>query len=347
MALRHEDDDIDDSTPHLRKERRKMAASDQEGRRNRRSSSQNLPDLLSSSPTSAAVLSPSSTVSTPSVTPTLGSRASSPLSSETGSSASSPSGSRKSSPLPPHAAANSDVSTEPDTKTPPSPLSPSDLSPQETEPSQQNSEQPNIKQEPRPRLNPEDCDVNLNKPVLRKLQGAFLRSLAATQWEKKRRSKHLTQSQLPISDDVITPSPHTASEPSESTAPGHPASASGSLDTNSNSQNDPAVPVQRQCSTLSDEKMFVLDMIYSNSSATVPQSPTGAVPGTTEEEEEHSFTAGEDLGGRVSERMSNFRACLVESTGGANESSASRRAELGDLEGSAQAARARLAEEQK
>ncbi|XP_047219368.1 FH1/FH2 domain-containing protein 1 isoform X3 [Girardinichthys multiradiatus] len=380
-ALRHEDDDIDDSTPHVRKERRKMAASDQEGRRNRRSSSQNLPDLLSSSPTSAAVLSPSSTVSTPCVTPTLGSQASSPLSSEPGSSASSPSGSRKSSPLPPHAAANSDVSTEPDTKTPPSPsrsflshhmsalglsrrsrlfsktssiseeppssrsLSPSDLSPQETEPSQQNSEQPDIKQEPRPRLNPEDCDVNLNKPVLRKLQGAFLRSLAATQWEKKRRSKHLTQSQLPISDDVITPSPHTASEPSESTASGHPASASGSLDTNSNSQNDPAVPVQRQCSTLSDEKMFVLDMIYSNSSATVPQSPTGAVPGTTEEE--HSFTAGEDLGGRVSEPMSNFRACLVESTGGANESSASRRAELGDLEGSAQAARARLAEEQK
>ncbi|MEQ2188862.1 hypothetical protein GOODEAATRI_019325 [Goodea atripinnis] len=122
-----------------------------------------------------------------------------------------------------------------------------------------------------------------------------------------------------------------------------------------------AVPVQRQCSTLSDEKMFVLDMIYSNSSATVPQSPTGAVPGTTEEEEEHSFTAeicsgviplfavlpGEDLGGRVTERMSNIRACLVESTGGANESSASRRAELGNLEGSAQAARARLAEEQK
>ncbi|MEQ2275111.1 hypothetical protein XENORESO_020885, partial [Xenotaenia resolanae] len=109
-----------------------------------------------------------------------------------------------------------------------------------------------------------------------------------------------------------------------------------------------AVPVQRQCSTLSDEKMFVLDMIYSNSSATVPQSPTGAVPGTTEEEEQqHSFTAGEDLGGRVTERMSNIRAHLVESTGGANESSASRRAELGNLEGSAQAARARLAEEQK
>ncbi|MEQ2209549.1 hypothetical protein XENOCAPTIV_000786, partial [Xenoophorus captivus] len=343
-----------------------MAASDQEGRRIRRSSSQNLPDLLSSSPTSAVVLSPSSTISTPCVTPTLGSWASSPLSSEPSSSTSSPSGSRKSSPLPPHAAANSDVSTEPDTKTPPSPsrsflshhmsalglsrrsrlfsktssiseeppsscsLSPSDLSLQETEPSQQNTEQPNIKQEPRPRL-----------------KGAFLRSLAATQWEKKRRSKHLTQSQLPISDDVITPSPHTASEPSESTAPGHPASASGSLDTNSNSQNDPAVPVQRQCSTLSDEKMFVLDMIYSNSSATVPQSPTGAVPGTTEEEEEHSFTADEELGGRVTERMSNIRARLVESTGGANESSASRRAELGDLEGSAKAARARLAEEQK
>lgn len=32
----------------------------------------------------------------------------------------------------------------------------------------------------------------------------FLRSLAATQWEKKRRSKHLSQSRLSSSDDVIS-----------------------------------------------------------------------------------------------------------------------------------------------
>lgn len=40
----------------------------------------------------------------------------------------------------------------------------------------------------------------------------FLRSLAATQWEKKRRSKHLSQSRLSSSDDVITPSLQPAEE---------------------------------------------------------------------------------------------------------------------------------------
>ncbi|XP_014890970.1 FH1/FH2 domain-containing protein 1-like isoform X1 [Poecilia latipinna] len=114
-ALRHEDGDVDDSAPLLRKERRKMAAGDQEGRRSRRSS-QNLPDLLSPTP-STPVLSPSSTISSP----TLDSTASSPLSSEPGSSASSPSMSPRGSPLPPHAGPGSDASTELGTKTPSSP----------------------------------------------------------------------------------------------------------------------------------------------------------------------------------------------------------------------------------
>uniref|UniRef100_A0A087X3P8 Formin homology 2 domain containing 1 n=1 Tax=Poecilia formosa TaxID=48698 RepID=A0A087X3P8_POEFO len=115
-ALRHEDGDVDDSAPLLRKERRKMAAGDQEGRRSRRSS-QNLPDLLSPTP-STPVLSPSSTISSP----TLDSTASSPLSSEPGSSASSPSMSPRGSPLPPQAGPGSDASTELGTKTPSSPL---------------------------------------------------------------------------------------------------------------------------------------------------------------------------------------------------------------------------------
>ncbi|KAM4744737.1 FH1/FH2 domain-containing protein 1 isoform 2-T2 [Anableps anableps] len=386
-ALRYEDGDIDDSTPHLRKERRKMATSDQEGRRTRRLSNQNLPDLLSPSPsTPSSVLSPSSTISTPSLTPTLDSTVSSPLSSEPSSCASSPSRSRKSSPLPPQTAPSNDVSTEQGTKTPPSPSrsflshhisalglsrksrlfsktssiseeppsgcssSPSDLSPQE--PSQQNSEQPGVKAEPRPRLNsveaeevfcPEDFDVNLNKPVLKKFQGTFLRSLAATNWDRKKRSKHPIVPQQSLCDDVVTPDP----EPSDGTAPERPASTSGCLETNgpSDSRNDPAVPVQRQCSTLSDDTMLVLDMIYSNSSAAVPLSPTGAPSGTTAEEEEGgSFASGEDLGGRVSERLSNFRTPSMESTA---ESSASQRAELELLKGTAQAARARLVEEQK
>lgn len=92
-----------------------MATGDQEGRRSRRSS-QNLPDLLSPTP-STPVLSPSSIISSP----TLDSTASSPLSSEPGSSASSPSGSPRGSPLPPHAGPGGDSSTELETKTPSSP----------------------------------------------------------------------------------------------------------------------------------------------------------------------------------------------------------------------------------
>lgn len=53
---------------------------------------------------------------------------------------------------------------------------------------------------------------------------------------------------------------------------------------------------------------------------------------------------GEDLCGRVSERLSNFSSLSV---GSGTESSAPQRADLECLKGSAQAARARLAEEQK
>ncbi|XP_014824600.1 PREDICTED: FH1/FH2 domain-containing protein 1-like isoform X4 [Poecilia mexicana] len=341
-ALRHEDGDVDDSAPLLRKERRKMAAGDQEGRRSRRSS-QNLPELLSPTP-STPVLSPSSTISSP----TLDSTASSPLSSEPGSSASSPSRSPRGSPLPPQAGPGSDASTELGTKTPSSPSSPSNLSP--PDPSQQNSDQL-VRAESKPRQNsleaeqevfcPEDFDVNLNKPVLKKFQGTFLRSLAATNWDKKRRSKHLRDPQLSLCDDVINPCP----EPSASSTPERPASTSSSLETNgpSDSRNDPAVPVQRQCSTLSDDTMLVLDMMYSNCPAAVPSSPTDAASGSAKEEE-GSFASGEDLSSHVSERLSNFNSPSLES--GA-ESSAPQRAELECPKGSAQAARAWLAEEQK
>lgn len=59
------------------------------------------------------------------------------------------------------------------------------------------------------------------------------------------------------------------------------------------------------------------------------------------------FPAGDDVAarGRVTERLSSFKARSAESST-SNESSASRRAELESLEGSTQAARARLAEEQ-
>ncbi|XP_051795720.1 FH1/FH2 domain-containing protein 1 isoform X2 [Acanthochromis polyacanthus] len=381
-ALRNEDGDIDDSAPHLRKERRKMAAGEQDGRKSRRSSNQSLPDVLSpSSSLSSPVLSPvSPSLSSPTTTP--GSRASSPLTSD--SSASSPSGSRRGSPLPPTAngsmsseqqevisqsqgrsflshhmsalglsrksrlfSKTSSIHEEPQAAS----------SSSSSDSSQMNSDHLSNKtetKEPKTSFNsgeedqvfcPEDCSVNLDKPVLRKFQGTFLRSLAATQWEKKRKSKHLSQSQLSTADDVISPSPQpTEEEGGGAEAAGH-GSTSGSSDSNglSDSQNESVFPVQRQCSTLSNDKKFLLDMLYSKTPA-APLSPT--TPDTTEEEAGGggSFLPGEDPTGRVSERLSSFRARSVEPSV-PSESTASRKAELEGLEGSAQAALARLAEE--
>ncbi|XP_028256953.1 FH1/FH2 domain-containing protein 1-like isoform X1 [Parambassis ranga] len=395
-ALKYEDGELDDSSPHLRKERRKMAASEQEGRRSRRSSTQNLPDLLSSSPSASPApppfilpspstnVPPSPAVSSPSPTAEPGSRASSPLTSEPGSSASSRSGSQRGSPLPPDTVPNGSVTPEQEVKAPPSPsrsflshhmtalglsrksrlFSKSSSISEEppaagrsssSDPSLQlNPEQPSSRTETKTSLNSgeaeellcsDDCNVNLDKPVLRKFKDAFLRSLAATQWEKRRRSKHLSQSRLSSSDDVITPSP-AAEQGSSAAAESQPGSSS--LDTNGHSglQNDPAAPVQRQCSMLSNDRKFLLDMLYSKTSATAALSPTAAAPDTTEEEAAGGFMAVDDLVGRsrVLEHVSSFGAHSAESTA-SREHSASRRAELEGLEGSAQAALARLAEE--
>ncbi|KAM9766052.1 FH1/FH2 domain-containing protein 1 isoform 3-T3 [Menidia menidia] len=363
-ALRYEDGDVEDSSS--RKERRKTSAGEQEGRRSRRSSSQNLPDLLpcssppaapsppcSSPPavTSPPVSPPPAVSSSPGSTPGLDSRASSPLTSDPGSSASSPSTSQRGSPLPPQTAPNGSAPAE---EAPPSqsrsflshhmsalglgrrsrffsktssiseepPASssspPSDLPPQKS-PSQLSTEQLSSKSDTKSPSSSDDCSLNLDKPVLRKFQGTFLRNLAATQWEK-RRSKHL-KPRPSQSDDV------TAEQPGGADAAEQP----GGGDT---AEQPEAAPVQRQCSTLSDDRRFLLDMLYSKAAA-VPQSP-----GTTEEE--GHFLPGEDLCGRLSERLSSLGARFV--APGAD--AASRRAELEGLGGSAQAARARLAEEQ-
>ncbi|XP_070712606.1 FH1/FH2 domain-containing protein 1 [Pempheris klunzingeri] len=385
-ALRYEDGEQDDSSLPLRKERRKMAAGEQEGRKNRRSSSQNLPDLVSpspgsspsTSPTPLAFISPTAADAPPlpaissasSPSSASGSRTSSPLTSDPGGPASSPSGSQRGSPLPPLATPNGTTSTEQEREPASSPSrsflshhmsslglsrksrlfsktssineepsaagssSSSDL------PLQLNSEQLGNKAETKTSFNSgeaglllcsSDCSVNLDKPVLRRFEDTFLRSLAATQREKKRRSKHLSQS---TSDDVIT----TSLQPAE-----EGGGDGGGVQTEDLSRQ--AVTVQRQCSTLSNDKKFLLDMLYSKSSGTAPLSPTAAAADTTEEE--GTFLPGGDLGGRgrVLERLCSFRARSVEPSS-PSESSASRRAELEGLEGSAQAALARLTEGQ-
>ncbi|XP_025764109.1 FH1/FH2 domain-containing protein 1 isoform X5 [Oreochromis niloticus] len=331
------------------------------------------------SPTvSPAASPPSPRSSPPEPTAGLGSRASSPLASEHSSSASSPSGSRRGSPLPPHTSPNGTMDTEQGTKTPPSPsrsflshhmsslglsrksrffsktssiseehradCSPSspDLSLREN--SQSNLQQPDNKTDPKTKANPVDCNVNQDKPVLRKFQGTFLRNLAAQQWQKKRRTKDLSEIKLPSFDDAVTPTLEQTADEGAAEVPSRHGSTSSSLETNghSDSQDDPAAPV-RQGSTLSNDTKFRLDMLYSK---TGPMSPSAAAD--TNEEEGSVVPAGDDVSarGRVTERLTSFKARSAESST-SNESSASRRAELESLEGSTQAARARLAEEQK
>ncbi|CAI5646340.1 unnamed protein product [Oreochromis niloticus] len=375
-TLKYEDGEVDDSSPLLRKERRKLATGEQDGPRSRRSSSQNLlnarssptPSSPSTAPTTPTLFSPSSVnssvspatspaasptvspaasptvspvISSPSPTAGLGSRASSPLASEHSSSASSPSGSRRGSPLPPHTSPNGTMDTEQGTKTPPSPPSSPDLSLREN--SQSNLQQPDNKTDPKTKANPVDCNVNQDKPVLRKFQGTFLRNLAAQQWQKKRRTKDLGEIKLPSFDDAVTPTLEQTADEGAAEVPSRHGSTSSSLETNghSDSQDDPA-PV-RQGSTLSNDTKFRLDMLYSK---TGPMSPSA--PADTNEEEGSVVPAGDDVSarGRVTERLTSFKARSAESST-SNESSASRRAELESLEGSTQAARARLAEEQK
>ncbi|XP_062247527.1 FH1/FH2 domain-containing protein 1 isoform X2 [Platichthys flesus] len=341
-----------------------------------------VPPVFSPS-TAITLLSPTiSSASSGSPTAGLGSRASSPLTSDTDSPASSPSGSQRGSPLPPHTPAHGPVTTEQDAKSPTSPSrsflshhmsalglsrrsrlfsKASSISEEPSAAGRSSStdvvfqektspvspEQSSTKTETRSGFNSDDCNVNQDKPVLRRFEGNFLRSLAATQWEKKRRSKHLSQSRLSSSDDIITPSFPPAEEEGQGGGATEPAPhASSSSDTNghSDSQKDPDVSVQRPCSTLSNDKKFLLDMLYSKTAASVPLSPT-APPG---EDPVSVQAGGADHGGRgrVLERLSSFTARSVEPPA-ASESSASRRAELEGLEGSAQAALARLAEERK
>ncbi|XP_077376555.1 FH1/FH2 domain-containing protein 1 isoform X4 [Festucalex cinctus] len=372
-ALRHEDGDISDPAPHLRKERRKMAGGEQEVRRRRRSSNQNAAE-----PTATASSAGSSPCASSGGSPAL-------------SAASSPSGSLRGSPTPPSPASASaspplhrhddhddnDDNDDSDAKTPPSParsflshhMSSLGLSrksrifskaqSQDTPAAAASQDPPIPCRSPsdHPSANktsfnadevfrgPDERNENVNvddKPVLRRFEDTFLRSLVASQWEKKRRSQHLSRSKLSSSDDVITQGP--AANEDEDTNGGLPANGVPCPP-----QRQPG-GVQRQVSTLSNDRKFLLDMLFSKASAPgAPAAPSATAPspdnGGAGEDDHFLPGDGEAAVPRVLRRLSSFQARSLESAA-PSESSASRRAELEGLEGSAQVALARLAEEQ-
>ncbi|XP_061669414.1 FH1/FH2 domain-containing protein 1 isoform X2 [Syngnathoides biaculeatus] len=331
-ALRHEDGDVLEPSPHVRKERRKMAAGEQEGRRARRSSNQNVPDPPASSAGSPSVGSPSLSASDPS------SAASSPSGSLGGSP--SPLPLSLSPPVPPQEDNDDD-----DVERPPASPSRSFLSRHMSSlgPSRKSrtfskaggaegrDAAPSSRDTP---TSPRSARAHVCVRVLSTLcvyfgrspsdaagvdrtssKDNFLRSLAAAQWEKRRRSQQWSRSEQSSSDGVVTPRP---------TAPGED-DGTGGLPANGG--------LQRQVSALSNDRKFLMDMLFSKASAPPP--------------DDDPFLPGDGVsrGGRVLERLSSLRARSAESAG-PGESGASRRAELEGLEGSAQVALARLAEEQ-
>uniref|UniRef100_A0A8C7XWV2 Formin homology 2 domain containing 1 n=1 Tax=Oryzias sinensis TaxID=183150 RepID=A0A8C7XWV2_9TELE len=371
-ALRHEDGDVEDTSSLQQKKKRKAATGDQEGRRSRRSS-QNTPDLLSpvspftplSPPTPSSV-----TVSSPSLTLGPDSRALSPLTSDHGSYSSSPCGSRTSSPLPPQTngsvtseqgkkssshsflrhhmsilglkrksrlfSKSSSVFEEPSTNL--SSTSP-DLTLQEKTPSQPNSDQTRTEaKSPSKSGFLMGLDSNLKNTNKQLKKGKPMPPSTFQQLMSNEATPSIVEPEAESSDVQVSEEPHDQ------------ASTIKDRHGETESYNDPGemdrtseAGVQRQCSMLSDQDKFVLDMLYSKTTAEVPLSQAASEPSSTEEK---STTSEENLGGTVSSRLSDLRAQSLEAAS-PNEGSSSIKKGLESLGGPAQVAPARLEEQQK
>ncbi|XP_065123891.1 FH1/FH2 domain-containing protein 1 isoform X3 [Paramisgurnus dabryanus] len=371
-ALKCEDGEVDEGVANVRKDRRKLAPSEQEGRRSRRSSSNNLSDggISSFRPNSPTVFS-SSQSPTAEVT-----RTSSPQLSDSSQS-----------PVP----GSPDLSS-PSSITYDSPTTPLPLLPNGTESAASEQEQ-NLARSfmshymshmgiSRRRLKKarsiteetssisnrgsfSETDSPVEKPSLttaeqpsrtegKTFRDTFLRSLAASQFEKKRKSSLATKEK--VSESVPSTDPETPSTGAEQTTvynstiagsisgqeshsqgtnlPRHTLEQPGNTTT---AHNDAEGGLQRQDSateqhsTLSNDRKFMLDMLYSKNNTS-----SGGLksPNLESALEDHGITS-------MAGRLSRLQASSSQST-----EDTSKRAELESLEGSAQTARARLAEEQ-
>ncbi|XP_052457716.1 FH1/FH2 domain-containing protein 1 isoform X4 [Carassius gibelio] len=341
-ALKYEDGEMDEGPPNVRKDRRKLTPSEQEGRRSRRSSSHNLTEssfrpasptvsVSSNSPTPEVMRTASSQLSDSSFSPVSGSPLLTSPSSTILSSPKATNGAESAAP------SEQDLNLASFTETD---------SPQEL-PSQTAAEKPSrtegkrvFKQHQADSVCPES--VNRDLPVLRNYEDNFLRSLAASQWEKKRKPyerpspsesvasadvEASTEAEQPVSSSTTAGSfsgpdltRHTLEQPEDTTAAHNEA---GGLQRQGSAA--------EQHNTLSNDRKFMLDMLYSkNNTSGGLKSPSleSALEG-------HGISS---MAGRLS-RLQSHTSQPTEDT--------SRRAELESLEGTAQAARARLVEEQK
>ncbi|KAA0723384.1 FH1/FH2 domain-containing protein 3 [Triplophysa tibetana] len=309
-ALKYEDGEVDDPVTNVRKDRRKLKPSEQEGRRSRRSSSNNLFDgsLCSVRPNSP-IVSVSSQSPTAEVT-----RTGSPQFSDSSHS-----------PAPGSPDLNSPTPVTFHSHPSPPPLVPNgsesaaseqdqnllDLaltglplfrgsftetdSPQE-KPSQMTAEQPSRKEE-------------------KSFRDTFLRSLAASQFEKKRNPQ---VGSVSLTESVSSIDPETSSAEAEQTVSSS-NSAEGGVHRRGNTT--------EQHSTLSNDRKFMLDMLYSKNNTS-----TGGLKSPSLESalEDNGITS-------LAGRLSRLHSCSSQSS-----DDTSKRAELESLGGSTETARARL-----
>ncbi|XP_077084998.1 FH1/FH2 domain-containing protein 1 isoform X13 [Siphateles boraxobius] len=348
-ALRNEDDEMDDAAPNIRRDRRKLTPSEQEGRRSRRSSSQSLPD------NSFRPASP--TVSVSSNSPTLEvMRTASPQQSDSSYSPvpgspvlTSPSSTTSGSLTPPLAQVTNGAETVAATSEQENNLAPfTETDSRQEIPAQSAAEQPS-RTEGKRVFNPES--VNRDLPVLRHLEDKFLRSLAVSQWEKKKKSFGVHEKPS-LRESVASTEAETSTEAeqpvSSSDTTGYisgPESQGVNLtrhtleqqEDTTTAHNEAEGGLQRQGSTaeqhstLSNDRKFMLDMLYSKNNIS-----SGGLKSPSLESalEDHGITS-------MAGRLSRLQSCSSQPT-----EDTSRQAELESLGGTAQAARAKLAKEQ-
>ncbi|XP_073764817.1 FH1/FH2 domain-containing protein 1 isoform X10 [Danio rerio] len=327
-ALKCEDGEMDETAPNVRKDRRKLTPSEQEGRKSRRSSSHNLSD------SSFRPASPTVSVSSNSPTPSEVTRTASPQLSDSSSS-----------PAPGSPVLTSPSSTTSGSRTPPLALvtngAESAAVPQQQHNLASFSETDSAPETPT-QTTADQPSRTVGKRVFK---DTFLRSLAVSEWEKTKKSSALqekpseseapteTEEQISLSTTTTESisgqesqgenvSRHTLEQP-EDTTTAHNEAEGGLQHQGSTAE---------QHSTLSDDQRFVMDMLYSKSNTS-----SGALESPSLE----SALEGHGI------RSMAVRLSRLQSSSSQPTEDPSRRAELESLGGTADAARARLAEEQK
>ncbi|XP_060715060.1 FH1/FH2 domain-containing protein 1 isoform X10 [Tachysurus vachellii] len=343
-ALKHEDDDVDESSFPTRKERRKATNSEQEGRRSRQSSAQNLQDvpIASSLPASAISSFSPTTGRSCNTSPVPSPISHDPVSNSSSESESSSCSPHSSTPVVPSVVVNESPANDVLS------VSPRDSPPPENQTAQK--EQSNT--EGRGRLNVEDI-VSKDRPVLRKYADQFLRRLEVREWQKRNSKDVLTLIESSSADSDIygqsTEEVQPTSEGTDQRKVHEPQSPGGNSSNSHVTQSTLEQPVEPQTahhyepaggsvhqqSTLSDDRKIMLDMLYSKSSTPSSSGPLKSPNG------EHSNL--ENLGiSSLAGRLSSLRSRPSQPV-----EDISRRAELEGLEGSVHAARTKQEEQTK